>query len=56
VILLAACAGARTTTAALPAIQEAGKSSLPAIGYTIPFAVARIVFAISGIIIVLLMK
>ena len=55
-ILLGACAGARTTTAALGAIQEAANSPIPAIGYTIPYAVARIVLAISGVIIVVLTK
>jgi putative transport protein len=55
-ILLGACAGARTTTAALGALQEAAKSPIPAIGYTIPYAVGRIVLAISGVIIVVLMK
>jgi putative transport protein len=55
-ILLGAVAGARTTTAALGAIQEAAKSTPPAIGYTIPYAVGRIVLAVCGIIIVLLMK
>jgi putative transport protein len=55
-ILLGACAGARTTTAALGAIQEAAKSPIPAIGYTIPYAVGRIVLALCGVIIVLLMR
>jgi putative transport protein len=55
-ILLGAVAGARTTTAALGAIQEAAKSPLPAIGYTIPYAIGRIVLAVCGIVIVLLMK
>ena len=56
VINLGACAGARSTTAALGALQEAAKSPVPAIGYTIPYAVGRIVLALCGVIIVLLMK
>jgi len=56
VINLGACAGARSTTAALGALQEAAKSPLPAIGYTIPYAVGRIVLALCGVIIVLLTK
>jgi putative transport protein len=56
VITLGACAGARSTTAALGALQEAAKSPLPAVGYTIPYAVGRIVLALCGVIIVLLMK
>lgn len=55
-ILLGACAGARTTTAALGAIQEAANSAIPAVGYTIPYAVGRIVLAISGLVIVALTK
>ncbi|HTO62127.1 MAG TPA: aspartate-alanine antiporter [Bradyrhizobium sp.] len=55
-ILLGACAGARSTTAALGALQEAAHSPTPAVGYTIPYAVGRIVLALCGVIIVLLMK
>ena len=56
VINLGACAGARSTTAALGALQEATKSSTPAIGYTIPYAVSRIVLALFGVVIILLMR
>ena len=55
-ILLGACAGARTTTAALGAVQEAANSPIPAIGYTIPYAVGRIVLAMSGVVIVSLTR
>ncbi|MGV7212917.1 aspartate-alanine antiporter [Bradyrhizobium sp. UFLA05-112] len=55
-ILLGACAGARSATPALGAIQEAAKSTIPAIGYTIPYAVSRIVLAIFGVVILLVMK
>jgi putative transport protein len=55
-ILLGACAGARSTTAALGAVQEAANSTIPAIGYTIPYAVSRIVMALGGVIIVVLMR
>ncbi|MGY8668734.1 aspartate-alanine antiporter [Bradyrhizobium sp. UFLA05-109] len=55
-ILLGACAGARSATPALGAIQEAAKSTIPAIGYTIPYAVSRIVLAIFGVAILLVMK
>lgn len=56
VILLGACAGAVGSTASLGAIQEAAKGTLPAIGYTIPYATSQIVLAFCGIIIVLRMK
>lgn len=55
-MLLGACAGGRTCTAALGAVQEAAQSPLPAVGYTIPYAVGRIVLAIFGIVILLVMK
>ena len=55
-MLLGAVAGARTTTAALGAIQEAARSPLPALGYTIPYAVGRIVLAVCGILILLAMR
>ncbi len=55
-INLGACAGARTTTAALGAIEEAAKSKVPALGYTVPYAVGNTLLTIWGVIIVLLMK
>lgn len=55
-IVLGACAGARTTTAALGAIQEEAKSKVPALGYTITYAVGNTLLIIWGVIIVLLMK
>ncbi len=55
-ILLGACAGARTTTAALGAIQDEAKSKVPALGYTITYAVGNTLLIIWGVIIVLMMK
>jgi len=55
-ILLGACAGARTTTAALGALQEVSKSTVPVIGYTVPYAVGRIVLALCGVAILLVMQ
>ncbi|HUP06010.1 MAG TPA: aspartate-alanine antiporter [Caldimonas sp.] len=55
-ILLGAVAGARTFTPALGALQEAAKSMLPAVGYTLPYALARIVCALNGIAILVLTK
>jgi putative transport protein len=55
-ILLGACAGGRTTTAALGAIEEAAKSKIPALGYTVPYAVGNVLLITWGVIIVLLMK
>jgi putative transport protein len=55
-IVLGACAGARTTTAALGAIQEAAGSKTPALGYTVTYAVGNTLLIIWGVVIVLLMK
>ena len=42
-IVLGACSGAGTITAALRAIQEEAQSELPALGYTVPYAIGNIV-------------
>ena len=55
VILLGACTGARLCTAALGALQEACGSSTPVLGYTIPYALNNVIFAVWGVVIVLLM-
>ncbi len=55
-ILLGACAGARTATAALGAIQDAAKSKVPALGYSIPYAVGNTLLIVCGVLIVWLMK
>jgi putative transport protein len=55
-INLGACAGARTTTAALGAIQDAAQSKVPALGYTVPYAVGCILLIVWGVVIVLVMK
>jgi putative transport protein len=54
-ILLGACAGARTTTAALGAIQDEARSQVPALGYTITYAVGNTLLIIWGVVIVLMM-
>jgi putative transport protein len=55
-ILLGACAGARTTTAALGAVQDVAKSKVPALGYTVTYAVGNTLLIVWGVIIVLMMK
>jgi putative transport protein len=54
-ILLGACAGARTTTAALGAIQDEARSNVPALGYTITYAVGNTLLIMWGVAIVLMM-
>lgn len=53
-IALGVCAGARTTTAALGAIQDAVESETPALGYTVTYAVGNTLLIIWGVVIVLL--
>jgi putative transport protein len=55
-IVLGACAGARTTTAALGALEEEAKSRVPAMGYTVTYAVGNILLTTWGLIIVLMMS
>jgi putative transport protein len=55
-ILLGACAGARTTTAALGAIQDAAQSKVPALGYTVTYAVGNTLLTIWGVVIVIMMQ
>ena len=56
VILLGACAGAGTVTAALRSIQDEAGSKLPVLGYTVPYAVGNILLTTWGPVIVLLMQ
>jgi putative transport protein len=56
VILLGACSGAGTNTAALRAIQDAAASKLPALGYTVPYAIGNILLTAWGPVIVALMS
>ena len=55
-ILLGACAGAGTITAALRALQEESQSKLPALGYTVPYAVGNILLTAWGPVIVALLS
>jgi putative transport protein len=56
VILLGACSGAGTITAALRAIQDEAGSKLPALGYTVPYAVGNILLTACGPVIVMLTR
>ena len=55
VILLGACAGAGTITAALRALQEESQSRVPAIGYTVPYAIGNILLTAWGPVLVAMM-
>ena len=52
-LALGCTAGARTTTAALGAIQEAVDSETPSLGYTVTYAVGNTLLIIWGVVIVL---
>ena len=54
-IALGCCAGARTTTAAIGAIQESLGSETPALGYTVTYAVGNTLLILWGVFIVLMM-
>lgn len=54
-LVLGVCAGARTTTAALGAIEAEARSKVPALGYTVPYAVGQILLTIWGVVVVILM-
>ena len=53
-LTLGCCSGARTTTAALGAVEETLESTVPAMGYTITYAIGNTLLIIWGVVIVLL--
>ena len=55
-ILLGACSGAGTITAALRALQDEAQSKIPALGYTVPYAIGNILLTAWGPVIVALMS
>lgn len=55
-ITLGCTSGARTTTAALGAVEDAVESQTPALGYTVTYAVGNTLLIIWGVVIVLLMN
>ena len=54
-IVLGACAGAGTITAALRAVQDEARSSVPALGYTVPYAIGNILLTAWGPVLVAMM-
>jgi putative transport protein len=55
-ILLGACSGAGTITAALRALQEEAQSKVPAVGYTVPYAIGNILLTAWGPVLVALLS
>jgi putative transport protein len=55
-ILLGACSGAGTITAALRALQDESQSKVPALGYTVPYAIGNILLTAWGPVLVAFMS
>jgi putative transport protein len=55
-ILLGACSGARTTTASLGMICDRARSQVPALGYTVTYAVGNTLLTIWGMVIIMIMS
>lgn len=55
-VVLGACAGAGTITAALHAIQDEAQSNYPALGYTVPYAIGNILLTAWGPVLVALLS
>jgi len=55
VLILGMLTGAQTTTAAVGSLQESAKSSVPLLGFTVPYAIGNIVLSIGGAVVVAIM-
>ena len=53
-INLGCCGGARTSTASVAMVGDVGKSNVPMLGYTVPYAVANTTLTLWGLVIVLM--
>lgn len=56
VILIGACAGAGTVTAALRAVQDEAQSKVPVLGYTVPYAIGNILLTAWGPVLVMILS
>jgi putative transport protein len=54
-LLLGIVSGARTTTASLGLVCDAAKSQIPALGYTVTYAVGNTLLTIWGMVLILLL-
>lgn len=54
-LVLRCCAGANLSTPALGMIADQARSQVPALGYTVPYAISNTLLTIGGIIMVLLL-
>jgi len=53
-INLGACGGGRTSTASVAMVGDVAKSSVPMLGYTVPYAVSNTLLTLWGLVIVLI--
>jgi putative transport protein len=56
VVLIGAICGARSANAAIGAVNEAAESSAPAVGFTVPYAIANVLLTVWGPVIVGIMR
>ena len=54
-LLLGIVSGARTTTASLGMVTDQAKSQIPALGYTVTYAVGNTLLTIWGMVLVMLL-
>jgi len=55
-LILGIVSGARTTTASLGLVCDIGKSQVPALGYTVTYAVGNTLLTIWGMVIIMLLS
>jgi putative transport protein len=55
-ILLGIVSGARTTTASLGLVCDLGKSQVPALGYTVTYAIGNTLLTIWGMVAIMLLS
>jgi putative transport protein len=55
-LLLGIVSGARTTTASLGLVCDIGKSQVPALGYTVTYAVGNTLLTIWGMVTIMLLS
>lgn len=53
-LTLGMLAGSRSSSAAAGAVRDAARSSVPMLGYTVPYAVANVALTIGGAVVVAL--
>ena len=55
-ILLGAISGARTTTASLGMVCDQARSQVPALGYTVTYAIGNTLLTIWGMVLIMLLS